>query len=94
VVCLTGVDISRAFDESKRLNEDFPEVIAAAYAYMGDADAAFEWLQDVNPNVSNFGNRSDPIYATLHDDPRWAAWLATGQDDELEAISFAPRLPH
>jgi adenylate cyclase len=85
-------DFERAFEESKSFHGDFPQMVAAVYAYMGDIDTAFEWLQDVSPNVTAYGGRFDPIYAALHDDPRWATWLAK-EEDNSAAISFDVRLP-
>ena len=92
------IEFERAFQELQDMlrEEGVEEVVAVAYAYMGDVDAAFEWLQGVSPDVGpsgGFGGRFDPLYANLHDDPRWAVWLEKGPDEELAAISFEPRLP-
>jgi len=53
--------------------------IAEAYAYRGDKDRAFEWLerarQQRDPGLG--GLHKDPLLKNLHDDPRWNAFLRT-----------------
>ena len=89
-------EFERAFDESKSLNGEWtPVFVAAVYAYTGDADAAFEWLERVNPNVYGRGVATDASYANVLDDPRWAAWVGRMDPsmEELAAISFEVRPP-
>ena len=59
---------------------------------MADVDATFEWLERSTPEASY---NSDPAFAILHDDPRWAAWMdrADPSVEDLAAISFEVRLP-
>jgi tetratricopeptide (TPR) repeat protein len=65
-----------------------PEVqVAEAYAYRGDTDEAFKWLRKSIPESrTEPGSREvwmllwqptrSPLLVSLHDDPRWQAWLA------------------
>jgi TolB-like protein/tetratricopeptide (TPR) repeat protein len=52
--------------------------VAEVCAYRGEIDKAFEWLETAfrqnDPGVIYSG--SDPLLAPLHDDPRWAAFIA------------------
>ena len=62
--------------------------IAEAYAYRGDKDKAFEWLERArrqrDPGLT--GLHKDPLLTNLHDDPRWNAFLHTMglADDQLK----------
>ncbi len=90
-------EFERAFQE---LREDWgevvPQFVALVYAFTGDVDAAFEWLDRVTlgqPYAT--GLTFFPAFDDLHDDPRWAAYLeGMGQSEEqLAAVSFEVRLP-
>jgi len=67
-----------------------PTQIAEVYAYRGDKDRAFEWLERGAPPArrENFGfMRCDPFLANLHEDPRWDVFFAQdgpGPDDQLK----------
>ncbi len=62
--------------------------IAEAYAYRGDKDRAFEWLERArrqrDPGLGNL--RKDPLLENLYSDPRWVAFLHTMglADDQLK----------
>jgi adenylate cyclase len=62
--------------------------IAEAYAYRGDKDKAFEWLERArrqhDPGLGNL--LVDPLVENLHADPRWNAFLHTMglTDDQLK----------
>jgi hypothetical protein len=62
--------------------------IADAYAYRGDKDRAFEWLErarrQLDPGLASL--RIDPFLANLHGDPRWDVFLRTMglADDQLK----------
>ena len=62
--------------------------IADVYAYRGDKDRAFEWLERARRqrDAGLPGLRSDPYLANLTGDPRWSAFLrAMGlADDQLK----------
>ena len=51
--------------------------IAYVYAYLGDADRAFEWLERaVVVEDAGLGEiLSQPLFENLHDDPRWLPFL-------------------
>src|SRR5713101_4930959 len=62
--------------------------IAEVYAYRGDMDRAFEWLERArrqhDPGLGNL--RRDPLLENLQNDPRWNAFLHTMglADDQLK----------
>jgi tetratricopeptide (TPR) repeat protein len=62
--------------------------IAEVYAYRGEKDRAFEWLERArrqrDPGLGTL--RSDPVLANLHGDPRWIAFVRTMglADDQLK----------
>jgi adenylate cyclase len=46
--------------------------IAAIYAYRGETDEAFQWLQRaIDERQRVLSMRTEPIFESLHDDPRW-----------------------
>ena len=71
--------------------------IAAIYAYRGEAGTAFAWLQKAvdytDPGLTEVV--LDPLYANLHDDPRWPAFLESigSSPQQLAAIQFEFVLP-
>ena len=75
-----------------QLTDGFAETaayqIAEVYAYRGDKDKAFEWLERArrqrDPGLA--GLRKDPLLANLRADPRWNAFLRTMglADDQLK----------
>ena len=66
--------------------------IAEAYAYRGDKDRAFEWLERArrqrDPGLGNL--RKDPLLENLYGDPRWNAFLHTMglADDQLKTSAL------
>jgi adenylate cyclase len=62
--------------------------IAEVYAYRGDKDRAFEWLERArrqrDPGLASL--RKDLLLPNLHDDPRWNVFLHTMglADDQLK----------
>jgi adenylate cyclase len=62
--------------------------IADVYAYRGDKDRAFEWLERARQqrDAGLPGLRTDPYLANLRGDPRWNAFLHTMglADDQLK----------
>jgi serine/threonine-protein kinase len=75
-----------------RLTEGFADtaayLIADVYAYRGDKDRAFEWLERARrQRDGSLGfMRCDPFLANLHEDPRWDVFLRTMglADDQLK----------
>ncbi len=71
--------------------------VASVFAWRGDNDNAFKWLEKALENdetaLSNVA--SHYTFRNLHDDPRWQPFLAKlGQSDvQLAAIDFDVRLP-
>lgn len=52
--------------------QDRAYYVAVGYAWRGEADPAFEWLdRAVSEGQSVFGITTDPFLRSLHDDPRW-----------------------
>lgn len=66
--------------------------IAEAYAYRGDKDRAFEWLERArrqrDPGLA--GLHKDPLLTNLQDDPRWNTFLRTMglADDQLKTSAL------
>src|SRR4029077_8184112 len=66
--------------------------IAEAYAYRGDKDKAFEWLERArrqrDPGLGDL--RKDPLLENLYADPRWNAFLHTMglADDQLKTTGL------
>jgi TolB-like protein/cytochrome c-type biogenesis protein CcmH/NrfG len=81
----------------EKFGSEFPGEVAYVYAWIGDADAAFEWL-DKEFRVNRVALSREvryPVFSGLHDDPRWPALL---QDlgmspEQLAAIDFKVTLP-
>jgi serine/threonine protein kinase/tetratricopeptide (TPR) repeat protein len=51
--------------------------IAAVHAFRGDTEAAFEWLESAyrerDPGLASM--KREPLFLSLHSDPRWGAFL-------------------
>ena len=76
----------------------WPTEVAQVYAWVGDNDQAFSWLQkayDDSGNGSWPDIRVDDLLAPLHDDPRWPEFSEKlgipGAD--LDAVKFSITLP-
>ena len=80
----------------ERWGDRWPSDIAEVYAWAGDLDSAFTWLEKQYADSGNLnGIAQDPFMRNLHDDPRWQALLEkSGQSaDQLAAIEFNVKLP-
>ena len=70
--------------------------IAAIYAFRGEPDPAFEWLEKAvvygDPGVYEIG---DNLYDNLHSDPRWLPFLRRigRAPEQLAKIEFKVTLP-
>jgi hypothetical protein len=62
--------------EFKTRNDIAPPVFALLCLDLGDKEAAMEWLQKVDGASPLIGSlKLDPVFDSLHNDPRWAALL-------------------
>jgi TolB-like protein/tetratricopeptide (TPR) repeat protein len=74
-----------------------PENIAAVYAYFGEADAAFEWLDKAaaahDPGAGSL--LAEPFFNPLHGDARWLPLLRKMglAPEQLAKIEFKVTLP-
>ena len=70
---------------------------ADVYAYRGDADKAFAWLERAlradDPMLNQI--HASPTFARLHKDPRWLPFLRKmgKAPEQLAKIKFNPKLP-
>ena len=66
--------------------------IAEAYAYRGDKDNAFEWLERARrQHDSGLGNfLTDPLLENLHADPRWNVFLQSMGLADHQSKTSAP----
>ena len=92
-------DFEAAFRELReRWGEQWPPEIAHVYAWTGNADAAFEWLEkeyvlsgdSTVPEIV-----VDSLFDNIHDDPRWLPFLEKlgKSPEQLDAIEFDVTLP-
>lgn len=72
-------------------------IIAQLYAWIGDKDEAFRWLDTHNREAAWIIrlHLSRPWYRKLHDDPRWHALLEQYEmtDEKLGSLDLDIRLP-
>jgi len=64
--------------------------IAETHAYMGDHDAAFDWLQRAYENRDGglIEMLTDPLLQNLHADPRWSAFIDRMGFNAPAALAF------
>lgn len=82
-IALAEADLGRAAESDRALEEltsrfaHFPTMIAEAYAWRGDADRTFEWLERAvrarEPEVARL--KLDPLLRKIRGDPRYPALL-------------------
>jgi TolB-like protein/Tfp pilus assembly protein PilF len=81
----------------ERWGDEWPFHVADVYAWTGDADLAFEWLDRavIQHHVSLAELPLKPFYQPLHADPRWREFLERvgGTPEQMEAIKFEVALP-
>lgn len=83
----------------ERWGEQWPSEIAQAYAFRGEIDAAFEWLErevEMNGTAGWGEGRWMRFYDNLKGDPRWQDLLvrANVSDEQLASVDFRiPALP-
>jgi hypothetical protein len=90
-------EFEAAFADYRDSGSEHAESIARIYAWIGEADEAFRWLEIMvereGPEFAELA-RTD-FYHKLHSDPRWTVFLqANGQSEEdLGRIAFDPSYP-
>lgn len=81
----------------RKYPKDAPYNIAYVYAYRGEADSAFAWLEKaVEYGDSGLsGIATEPLFDHIHSDPRWLPFLRKigKAPEQLEKIPFRVRLP-
>jgi len=90
-------EYEQAFAElHERWGERWPIEIAHVYAWIGDADEVFSWLEKELEINGLSGVMVDNFFTSLHDDPRWQPLLEKGgvSADQLAAIEFKVTLPN
>lgn len=90
-------EYEEAFAElRKRWGERWPIEIAHVYAWTGDTDAVFAWLEkELEVSGGLGGVMVDSFFTELHEDPRWQPLLekAGVSTSHLDAIKFKVTLP-
>ncbi len=79
----------------ERWGERWPIEVAHVYAWIGDTDKVFSWLEKELEVNGLSGVMVDNFFTNLHKDPRWQPLLekAGVSTDQLEAIKFKVSLP-
>jgi len=82
----------------KRWGEEWPSEVAHVYAYRGEKDAAFEWLEKDYKvaGAAGWGEwRLMRDWDNLRGDPRWQEFLhkVGVSDEQLAAIRFEVKIP-
>jgi tetratricopeptide (TPR) repeat protein len=74
-----------------------PFLIATTYAWFGDADGAFEYLEKQRETWSGFlrVEAHSPLYQKIEKDPRWIPFRESVDvgPEQLAAVEFNPSLP-
>jgi TolB-like protein/tetratricopeptide (TPR) repeat protein len=89
-------EYEEAFSElRKRWGERWPVEIAHVYAWVGETDEVFAWLEKEYEANGLGGVMVDNFFKNLHDDPRWLPLLekAGVSVDQLKAIEFDVTMP-
>jgi TolB-like protein/lipoprotein NlpI len=88
---------ARLAELKERWGEDWPTEVAHVYAYIGDADAAFEWLdRAIEKNEEGLSEQFlQPFYQNLYTDARWQSFLENvgSSPERLSGIEFNVVLP-
>lgn len=82
-------------DLAERWGSQWPSEVAHVYAWTGDIDRAFEWLQKSVAEEEGAFNPIDPLLGPLHTDPRWQPMLESigKSPEQLGSIKFNVSLP-
>jgi hypothetical protein len=80
-----------------KYEQDGPYNIAYVYAFRGESDRAFEWLDKAVTYRDSGLNQVavEPVFAKVHDDPRWLPFLRKigYAPEQLAKIEFKVTLP-
>ena len=78
-------------------NREVPINTASVFSYRGEADRAFEWLENAEENdeIYTAAILGLSMFSNIKDDPRWQQFLERNQisPEQLEAIQFEVKLP-
>ncbi|MCZ6560305.1 MAG: hypothetical protein O6931_05405 [Gammaproteobacteria bacterium] len=91
-------EFEAAFTELRELwSDDAAEAVAQIYAWTGEIDEAFGWLDKVvkKKDFRKLQDYQHPLYRDLHADARWHSLLETrGRSPaQLAVIEFEVNLP-
>jgi TolB-like protein/tetratricopeptide (TPR) repeat protein len=97
-------DLIRIGEDGDRVSTAYePGLEATVFAWRGDGNSAFEWLDKALDDSYDPGAKSrrdisrlnDPLFRSLHSDPRWEAFRErTGLPTKrIEALKFSVELP-
>jgi len=91
-------EFAAAFIELRELeSDDAAEPIAQIYAWTGELDEAFKWLDIVaeKEDPVRITDYLNPFYRNLHADPRWNIFLEKlgRSPEQLAMIEFEVNLP-
>ena len=77
--------------------QDAASYIAAIHAFRNETESAFAWLTRAEEDLSidMLGINTNPLFASLHDDPRWQAFLERQgySEAQLASIRFDVKIP-
>ena len=77
--------------------DEWPSEVAHVFAYIGDAESAFLWLdQAIKQKEEGLMEQIlDPLYQDIHTDPRWGIFLKRlgCSPEQLSTIEFKVTLP-
>ena len=83
---------------TKKYAADWAYNIACVLASRNERDRAFEWLDKAvtQEDAGLYEVANDPLFANLHDDPRWLPFLRKigKAPEQLAAIKFDVKLPN
>jgi hypothetical protein len=79
----------------ERWGDQWPSEVAHVYAFIGDGDLAFEWLNKSAQEEDGEFDPIEPLLQTLATDRRWLPLLESigRTPEQLAAIEFEVKLP-
>ena len=72
----------------------WPYGLARLYAWLGDNDNAFKWLERTRERepIRLLSIEGHYFFSRIHDDPRWQPFIERVYEDRPE-VEFNPKLP-